>query len=213
MTLISDAIGARFEKHFMKTFQGFQDYRLYKTVPDFYNPEFNFWVETKAGNSRWGVRPKEEQIECFQKLKEPVVYCIGLHSFDHAEARLSGKTPLGMERILRNQMEFIELYWVTQKVVAKIWERENRLSENGKQRYCMAKKHILQDILLDRSCKRRNVSVSSARDFYGLNSEDFFFSSLEEGQDPRKTRGIVLAHGDSGVLGYLRDQGVLPETQ
>lgn len=69
MAANTDLVGKTFEEYFYAHFPGFINTTADKRVPDFYNPDHKFWVETKAGNRRWGPRIHEYQFTQSKELE------------------------------------------------------------------------------------------------------------------------------------------------
>ena len=207
---ISDLIGERFEEFFRRRFPGFEDHREDRMkTPDFYNPKYGFWVEAKAGNARWGVRLKREQVEKFERILEPVVYCCGLHDFTDANARLAGKSEDEIRDILKRELNIVQAYFAARKVIARVWDIDSRLNSRGTIEYCMMKGHIFRDILLNRKCQRKGVRVEQARTHYGLTEDEFNFHSMAQAPARGFVYGTILAKAEERVIAYLRDNSVL----
>lgn len=205
---IGDLIGERFEDFFMEHFPGFEDRRINKrnesNVPDFYNPQFGFWVETKVGNLLWGVRLKEYQMQSFGKFQEPVVYCLGLHNFNHAQKKLWEKCTNTRKKILQKEMGILEVYFLTQEVIRAVWNADKRLNDKSTIEYCTMKRHTIQDILLNRKCKRQGIKIEHAREYYGL-GEELEYSSDINTPPQQLVRGLVLMQTlDDPIKRYLQ---------
>lgn len=176
---ISEAIGWRLESLFLKTFQGFVDCRKDKVVPDFYNPEFGFWVECKNGNWQWGERLKSDQGRRFERISEPIVYFLGLHTYDHARLKLAEKTPGEMRQILGRWMKVPETYIVTDDIVDAVLREESRLNKKGTIRYCMMKRSVIRHIFEDRSFQRFAEHIPSAHEYFGYDRKNFDWTSRD----------------------------------
>lgn len=210
MRTLHDAIGQRFEEFFLERLPGFEDHTAdNERRPDFYNPQYGFWVETKVGNIGWGVRLKQYQQANFPDIEEEVVYFCGLHDFNQAIARLSGKTKSQRRAILKRDMHIVETYFVDRRIVEKVWEKENRLNEKGTIVYCMMKAHIFRDLILNRSFRRFGQRVANADRYYGLDRTQFSFDSFRDNPAGGFITGLMLQRKNSGARTYLSEQGLL----
>lgn len=209
MVDVETSIGNRFERFFAGNFPGFENHTQDKEVPDFYNPEFGFWVETKVGNIAWGVRLKADQKKRFENIHEPIVYYLGLHNFDDAKARLERRSESDRQRMLRRSMQILESYFVTSDIIQKVLDKESRL--NGKKTipYCMMKRHIFRDILRERGFRRFNVRHDSASTYYGYDKADYEMVEFDTIQKPGNLRGIILPKEDRIIRPYLESCGLI----
>lgn len=208
---VSGPVGERFERYFTAHFPGFEAHtKDGDGVPDFYNPQFGFWVEAKAGNARWGVQLHARQLN-FDKLREPVVYCMGLHSLSRIENKLNRKSSLAASKLLDEQMEFREIYFMTREVVDAVMKQETRISAETHRIYCSMKRHMFRDILRDRRFRRRGVLAASAQAFYGYDRSQFDVVEISASQDQViPVRGVFLdKRKDQAVAEYLKAQGII----
>ena len=212
MVYASGPVGDRFERYFSAHFPGFESHTNDgEGVPDFYNPKFGFWVETKAGHVGWGVRLKAHQLR-FESLTEPVVYCMGLHELDNVQEMVRGRSDQEAARILGRRMDFSEVYFVTREIVDAVMQRETRISKKDHRIYCSMKKHMFRDLLQNRSFRRHGVSMPTAEGFYGYDRSQFDFYDLSTPR-PREivpVRGVVLSKTkDQVVAEYLRQEEII----
>jgi hypothetical protein len=193
-------IGSEFERFFSQSFPGFINTTADRNVPDFYNLDGNFWVETKVGNLRWGPRIQQYQIKQFKTLKEPVVYALGFHNFDNARLKLTGKTPRQQRTLLERDMQFESVVFMNNKLVSAIWDKDARTSKKEKETYLTLKLSMIRNIVLNRPFKRFGENIVSSADYYGFIHSDF---SMVEGPCIGK---VLHRQEDSRVLRYLEER-------
>jgi hypothetical protein len=202
MASIQDLIGSEFERFFSNSFPGFVNTTEDLRVPDFHNPDYNFWVEAKVGNQRWGPRIKKYQIEQFKDLREPVVYAAGFHDYDDAIRRLGCKSEANQKRALRERMHFSMIVFVNSDLMASIWEKDSRVSKERAEEYLMFKSSVVRNIISNRPFKRWGEVISSAPEYYHFNQSAFLMTEPKPGQIT--AIGTMLhREKDQRVIDYL----------
>lgn len=172
MGLVQESIGLRWEEVLKTRFPQLIQSDVRSDLPDFYHPE-GFWIEAKAGNRLWGGRVKSYQFEQVSRLDEPVVYAFGMHDLDNALRRVSQKTERGRQRYLSRHLRFVEIYFVSGKLLQKVHDKEKRISRKEGLEYCMIKPSILRNILQDRAFSRFGTQIGSAEAYYGFDRSQY----------------------------------------
>jgi hypothetical protein len=212
MADITGNIGRRFERYFQSHFPGFESHTNDgRNVPDFYNRDGNFWVEAKVGNRRWGPDLKHYQRDSFGDMGRPIVFCFGLHDFDDALERLTGKSDEEMRQILGHNMRIEEIFFVTRGVVDAVLAKETRVSATTGRVYCTIKRPIIRNIFSGESFRRFGEKVDSAQIYYGYDEAGL---EIYRPRDIRKTKvpisGIILdPKKDQAVAEYFGEQGII----
>jgi len=203
MTKVTDSIGLNFERFIENNFSDLIKINNGFNKPDFYNPNLNFWIETKIGNVGWGPRIKDYQMESFDNCDGNVIYALGFHNFDKAHKNLKQKTEAGRQKYLNKNLQILDVYFLDHDLIKKIWDKEWRISENGNTTYCMVKKSMINNILTNRNFKRNGNSVESADKFYGYDLENLLIEDL--GNKDVTNYGIILNKNNVEFIDYLRD--------
>jgi hypothetical protein len=202
MSKVTGSIGLKFERFLGEKFPELISTHDNKDGPDFYYPSLNFWIEAKAGNILWGQRIKEEQINQLDKFEEPVIYALGFHNFYDANKRLTQKTEKERQNFLDKNLQVLQVYFVAGDLIKKIWEKENRISESGIHKYCMVKKGVINNLITNRSFKRKEIPIASAEEFYGYNQEDF---TIDVNLDKDNTNyGVILKKENTSIINYIK---------
>jgi hypothetical protein len=208
MGSLSYVIGREFERFFYESFSGFINTTADKNVPDFYNPEGNFWIETKAGNQRWGPRIQEYQIKQFKKLNESVVYALGFHNFDHAHLRLSGKSEKQQKALLRKKMRFGAIVFINSDLISSIWDKDSRTSKKDGEVYLTLKPSTIRNLVQDRSFKRFNGIIPSSSEYYEFQHQKFSMVEPWFNIEIPSIGTVLHKEKDSKVLKYLKQQSI-----
>jgi hypothetical protein len=204
MEQIFDSIGTRFENFIQENFPGLENTTKDIRVPDFFHPS-GLWIEVKIGNQLWGPRIKEYQIERFKRLKEPLIYALGLHDFDRAKERLEDFDSKERQEILEREMNINEVYLVSQEIVEKVWNKESRINDRRTMVYCMVKRAMFRNIIRERKFRKGGKLIESAQNFYGFNRKDYLMHEPTNGDI---WGSILHKRNDSRAIGILEDYGV-----
>lgn len=208
MKSIQTLIGDEFEREFSRRFPGFENSTLNERVPDFYNPDYQFWVETKAGNKEWGPRIKKYQIDRFRELDQPTVYALGFHKFDDALKRLNRKSEEKQRKMLEEEMFFDYIFFVNANLIASIWNKDAKVSSTTKEEYLMLKPSVINNIILNRKFERKRREISSAQTYYGFRKRDLVIID-PRGSNESPVGTILHRRNDAPVLDYLRSQRII----
>lgn len=208
MSKVTDSIGFKFERFVKEKFPELISIQPNQNIPDFYNSQLNFWVEAKIGNILWGPRIKEQQINDFIEVEEPVIYALGFHNFDDAHKKLIQKTENGRQKYLDKNMNILNVYLISNNLIRKIWEKESRISQKEAVSYCMVKKGIINNLIQNRSFKRNNEIIASAENFYNYSENDFlirdnfFYDNINY--------GLILEKKNPAMINYLEKRIMTP---
>jgi hypothetical protein len=200
MSTIQTSIGLRFENFFSKLFPDLKNTTHSLNAPDFYNPEGNFWFETKTGNYQWGPRIKPYQIESFKSKQ--VIYVLGLHDLNQATKRINQKTERGRQSFLERNMNFLRIYFINQDLIEALWNKEGRINYKGTMTYCMIKESMLRNIIQERPFKRFGEQIPSAEEYYEYSRDDFVMTEPNS-EEENIFGGILHRKKDSKILEYL----------
>lgn len=204
---LTDAIGETFENYIISKTKGLEKINDGDNVPDFYCSSGDFWIEAKVGNLAWGPRLKGYQVENFSKIKEPVIYALGFHDFDHAITRLKGLNYHEMMKALSKSMNIKNVNFINGDLIGKIWEMEHRINERGTITYFMAKQSLFRNIWQRRRFKRFGGIVEFAEEYYDFNWDDFY---MQDQDTNKNSYGAMLdLKKDKRVIDYLRGCGFI----
>lgn len=213
---ISQAIGYQFEKFINARIRGLEKINSGGRNPDFYCEEGNFWIEAKVGNHRWGPRIKKYQIENFSDITEPVIYALGFHDFNNAQAILKGKTPGRMRQILGRHMGIMKVNFVSGDLVKKLWKLDHRISEKEGTEYFMAKQSVFHNIWDRRPFSRFKKRIPSAEKYYGFSWDDFHMRKWDTDKCIMTPKNEVINYGfmihredENNAIKYFEMEGVL----
>ncbi|MGY4884526.1 MAG: hypothetical protein ACP5NZ_03020 [Nanobdellota archaeon] len=204
MSKVTDSIGLKFERFIEERFPELISTCGNKDGPDFYHPTLNFWVEAKVGNILWGQRIKEEQVHKLDDFKEPIIYALGFHNFHDANKRLIQETEWGRQRFLDKNLKVLNTYFISSDLIKKIWEKESRISQKEGITYCMVKRGIIRNLIMNRSFERDKKTVKSAEIFYGYNNENFMIRDNLNKEDVKY--GLILNKEHSQIINYIKEK-------
>lgn len=207
MSKITGSIGLKFERVVQEIFPDLRapaknKMRGVNLFPDFYHPQYGFWIETKTGNIKWGTRIKRGQIESYAEFAS-IIYAMGFHNFDRAYKRLTHKTENGRQNFLDEHMQIQEIHFITQEVMEKLWEKEKRFNKKGTTEYCTLKGSILRNVYENRSFKR-NGKKCTVESFYGFNPEDFLIIPSNGNLESISFGAVLNPERDEAFIKYLK---------
>lgn len=211
---VSDALGERYQEILEEDFPDFV--RIRNPGPSI-NPDFHSpvgYIEAKCGNQAWGAQLKGFQVQGFKWLRDrPLVYAVGFHNFNHAGERIGGKPDDHKMHVLRREMGIPFTYFVTQKVIDAIWDKEHKIAKNEGRIYCVLKRGILESIIRNREIRRGGEKLMTHR-FYGLNLKRFNMQSpcaILPGSRYQTRYGFILDENrDEPVIEYLSERLLIP---
>jgi len=202
MPYVSDSIGTKFERVVQERFSELGRSQG-GNLPDFYHSN-GFYVEAKVGNIEWGPRVKTYQIDDFRGISEPVVYAMGFHNFDYAIRKLSGKPEPERQRTLDREFNVLEVLFISNNLVEKIWKKENRFSKEGPTEYCMFK-HSLANALF-KGTFRRFGKKEKPKTYYGFSPKEYYF--FKHDYKGITWRAVLHKRKDRKVINFLRKAGI-----
>lgn len=201
MSKVTNSIGLKFERFLEEKFSELISTKNDKNLPDFYHPELNFWIEAKVGNILWGPRIKDYQVERFDNLDKPVIYALGFHNFHDAHKNLKQATEKSRQKFLDKKLLIMDVYFIENSLIKKIWEKEGRVNAKGTSSYCMIKKGVIKNIITNRTFKRHEQNISCAEAFYEYNKDDFLIEKLKNTNNVNY--GIIMNKEHSFITNYL----------
>ncbi len=207
MYSVTNLIGERFENVMSREFPCFKRNGLERLTPDFHGGEF--YVEVKTGQKEYSIAPKKYQIDTFAKLSLPVVYCIGFHDFEDAHKRLAHRSVKSARKVLEEEMNILCAYFVSQQVIAKMFEKESRLNQKQTIHYCALKKRMFDQIIANTPCSRKGEIVSP-HDWYGLERKECIMSEPREVVSSFPYGYILHTRTDKEVIQFLKKKRIIP---
>jgi len=207
MTKASTSVGYRFQNFLLEKFPELSFTGVSPHVPDFNHSEMDFWLEAKAGNIRWGARPKENQAEDFRELVN-VVYALGFHNLDGVNKKVRQKTERGRQSYLERNMHIVQVCFVSDSMMNLLLEHETRESKKSGERYCMVKNSVLNNLFGRREFTRFG-QTAEPESYYGFSYSDYkFFTHYDNAGlywrailDPREDKAFIRFMKGKGVLG------------
>tara|TARA_Y100000310_G_C20517452_1_gene731924 strand:+ start:179 stop:829 length:651 start_codon:yes stop_codon:yes gene_type:complete len=214
MGKVQISIGTRFENILMEDFPEFYPSRQgdwgtrqdLKVLPDLFNGALG--LEAKAGYRNYGTRPKLYQIENFPTLESPVAYVFGFHGLEGSLKKVTQKTKWGRERYLKEHMNILRAYFVSQTIVSKIWDAEARASKKRQEYYCVLKERFLKNIIQNNTFERKE-RVCKPEIYYDLQLKDYLRLMPEDNFNNFPYGVILHKRQDKEVIGFLKEQGVI----
>lgn len=204
---VEDLVGDAFERFFQKRFPEF-DRTIGPNMPDFEYPT-RFYVETKAGNIRWGPKIKRYQLDDFKVLTNPVVYALGYHTFEDARPRLKGLSEDRAAKILDEELGIQEVLFISSELVEKVYQKHERVSKVNPKRYFDFKTSIANHLVSRKPFRSfgRKVEPES---YYGFSYKDYLV--FEQENKGIKWRAILHKRKDRKVIDFLRKEGIVYDT-
>jgi hypothetical protein len=207
MSTICTIIGSSFEIQLQRQFPEFKTSRAASTdcraiLPDFETP--SFFVEAKAGNADYGFRLKKYQIDGFAKLDRSTSYVIGFHTTKGLLTFLEKRNRNWMIKYCLNHLQFDQMFFVSQLLTEKLWDKEMRVSKKSGVEYCVIKPRHFRNIIENTPFKRQEVTCLP-EEYYGIDRRDFVLSS------DKSTNASVILHKsyDRQMIQYLESKKML----
>lgn len=180
------------------------------TRPDFDHRDFG--AEAKAGFWEYGAQLKERQVERFKNNGKPLVYIVGYHAAERLRSTTSKMDADQMDEHLRCTAGMHSAYIVSNRIIQKIWRKENRTAaSNPDWRYFSVRPRHLDAIIHNRAFERSGVRHMPSR-WYGLCRPDLLLIPapyLAGKKRGLKFGAILNKEQDKPVIEYMTARGLI----
>ena len=224
MSKVTNSIGDWFEDFISYRYSDLWYTGHDNLVPDFFHADYfgddnwrdNFWIEAKVGNVQWGCRIKDYQIDAFDKPGKSIVYALGMHDFDNANARLTQVTKRGRKLYLERHANVLQLNFITDPFMNRLYSKESRMNARETIEYCMIKPSVLNNVFENREFTREAKKNEEGRivtpgrkvmpeSFYRFNYGDYsWFEGTRE--DGLFVRAILHPERDGEFIDYFNQK-------
>ena len=175
-------------------------------MPDFDAGEF--FVEAKTGQWRFSVAPKKYQIDSFPTTGKPAVYCLGFHDFEFAGRRLAKKSNRKAREILKNKMNVRAAYFVSNEIIARMFDKESRLNQKGTIFYCALKRRNFEYLIANKQFSR-DGKIVYPDNHYGIRRGQFIFSEPSASISSFPYGYMLSKKNDKPVIAFLEKKGII----
>ncbi len=180
------------------------------TRPDFEGDAFD--AEGKVGFWDYGVQLKEAQVNSFRPIDKPLIYIVGYHTAAGLRNATVGMAEEEIDDFLRKNAGLHSTYVISNRIIGKIWRRENHTAANHPEwRYFSLRPRHLDAIINNRTFERGGVRYTPSR-WYRICRPDLLLrpAPLLGGRKDKLQFGAILdKEEDEPVINYLTKRGLL----
>ncbi|MEK6858381.1 MAG: hypothetical protein AABX53_00520 [Nanoarchaeota archaeon] len=180
------------------------------TRPDFEGDVFD--AEGKVGFWEYGLQLKEAQVKNFKPIDKPLIYIAGYHTAAGLRSVTARMAEEEIDDLLQRNAGLHSAYVVSNRIIGKIWKRENHTAANHPEwKYFSLRPRHLDAIIHNRPFTRRGIRHMPSRQ-YGLCRPDLLLqpAPLLNGRTTKLEFGVILdKEEDKPAIEYLNERGLI----